>query len=63
MTSSEEAKEIAKEYLERAGLSDCEIIEVQDKIYKWIVKAKGSSGTSIVEVSQSSGAVIRFEKT
>ena len=62
MVNREQAEEIAKEYLDKNKLEIKKIIEVKDKIFKWVVETESSEGIYIVEVLKSEGVVIGFEK-
>ncbi len=61
MSTKEEAKEIALEYLEKSNIPDGESIKIEDKIYKWAVTTKGSNGKYLIEISKSNSTVIKFE--
>jgi len=61
MLTSEQGIEIAKDYLNKKGFPDCEIVDVKDKIYKWTIETKSSSTTFIIELSKSDGRVLKFE--
>ena len=60
--SPQDVSEIANDYMKKSGISDFEIKEVTDKIYKWKVDLEALSGNYIIEISKSEGSVIKFEK-
>ena len=61
MTNSDEAMEIASEYLKKSGFDEFEIKDAINKIYKWRVEAEGPNGTFAIEITKSDGNVIKFE--
>ncbi len=58
----EQAREIASEYLNKAGYDDHTITEVKNKIYKWAVEVTCASDKFIVEVSKTDETVLKLEK-
>ncbi|MBD3196172.1 MAG: hypothetical protein GF317_14030 [Candidatus Lokiarchaeota archaeon] len=61
MVSSEEAKIIANEYLEKNGYKNCSFEEIQDKIVKWVILYSDGNKKYYIQVSRSDGAVLGFE--
>lgn len=60
MSASEEAQKVAEEYLEKNNHSDFTLMNVEDKITKWIFNFETSEHEFKVEVSKSGTTVIQF---
>lgn len=61
MSTEEEITQIAHEYLKKSGISDFQIINVEDAIYKWRVHAEGPDEKYLIEISKSQETVIKYE--
>ncbi|MBD3255585.1 MAG: hypothetical protein GF383_10865 [Candidatus Lokiarchaeota archaeon] len=61
MSSKEDIAAVAKKYLTRSGYGDSKIVFVEDKLYKWLVKAENSSLKFQIEITKSGDSVIKFE--
>lgn len=60
MSASEEAQKVAEEYLEKNNHSDFNLMNVEDKITKWIFNFETNKHEFKVEVSKSGTTVIQF---
>ncbi len=61
MATSEQATELTKEYLKKAGYENYKIIDVKDKSYKWLVQGEIFTKKFSLEISKAGAAVIKFE--